>query len=70
MTKLQNKLSLAEQKNLLRAEIRRLKKEQSPAHLQAWSDEICRRVIELPEWQSAQTVLLYASLPDEVQTVS
>ena len=70
MTKLPNKTSLAEQKNLLRAEIRRLKKLQLPDDLQAWSAAICEKVMALPEWQSARTVLLYAALPDEVQTLS
>lgn len=70
MTKLPNKTSLAEQKSLLRAEIRRLKKLQLPDDLQAWSAAICEKVMALPEWQSARTVLLYAALPDEVQTLS
>ena len=70
MTKLPNKTSLAEQKSLLRAEIRRLKQLQLPDDLQVWSTAFCEKVMALPEWQSARTVLLYAALPDEVQTLS
>lgn len=65
-----NNLTLSETKKALRAEIRQLKALQSAEDLQHWSLEICQQVMALPEWQAARTVLLYAALPDEVQTLS
>ena len=55
-------------KTELRAYIRRMKAEALAEDLRAWSVEICARVMQLPEWKAAKTVLLYAALADEVQT--
>ena len=33
------------------------------------SERIRRRLAELPEWQAAGTVLLFLSMPDEVDTL-
>lgn len=55
-------------KTELRAYIRRMKAESRAEDLRVWSAEICARVMQLPEWKAAKTVLLYAALADEVQT--
>ena len=47
----------------------RLLKTNTPADERArLSAEACDHLRQLPEWRTAQTVLLYASLPDEVAT--
>lgn len=58
----------AQEKQALRSEIRRLKRLQRSEDLRVWSEKICGRVLELNEWRQASTVLLYAALPDEVNT--
>lgn len=61
-------LGIPEQKALLRAEIRRRKKAFSKEDLAGYSKAVCRSIEEDPAFIQAQTVLLYYSLPDEVQT--
>ena len=55
-------------KTELRACIKQKKKEYSSEELAHLSATICREVEQHPLFQSAQTVLLYHALPDEVQT--
>lgn len=55
-------------KSSLRHYIRSLKATHSAAELEALSSELSSRLILLPQWQASSDVLLYAALPDEVQT--
>lgn len=55
-------------KKELRAYIRREKSMFSPETLAFLSESICKQVLTHPKWSMARTVLLYASLPDEVHT--
>lgn len=56
------------EKDLLRHKIRELKKSHSAKELEQMSEEILRRLHSNTHIQSAKTVLLYYSLPDEVCT--
>lgn len=53
-------------KDALRTEIRRRKKTTTTNERRAWSLQICRRVMAMPRWQSARTVMLYQAMSDEV----
>lgn len=55
-------------KRELRALVRQLKSEYSAEQLSLKSDSVLTAVLQHPRYQAAQTVLLYASLPDEVNT--
>lgn len=55
-------------KQALRRLIRTRKQAYAPASLRAQSLAIVARLLQHPRLQSAQTVLLYYSLPDEVDT--
>jgi len=55
-------------KQELRAEIRRRKKTYTTEELDAFSYEVCSQVMSLSVWKEASVILLYASLPDEVNT--
>ena len=55
-------------KSELRRTIRALKAQFDAAQLVSLSEVICRKVLSHPRWKSARAVLLYASLPDEVDT--
>lgn len=55
-------------KSELRHKIRLLKKQFDTAQMAAMSEAACLRVLSHPRWEQAHTVLLYASLPDEVDT--
>jgi len=57
-------------KKSLRQQIRQLKKEHTPEQLRAQSEIIMQKLAEHPDFQAAERVMLYASLPDEVQTLS
>lgn len=57
-------------KKALRQQIRALKKAHTADELQQQSDQILQLLAEHPRFQSAEKVMLYASLPDEVQTLS
>lgn len=59
-----------EDKKSLRQQIRRLKKEYSPEQLMAQSEVIMGKLERKPDFERAQRVMLYASLPDEVQTLA
>jgi 5-formyltetrahydrofolate cyclo-ligase len=56
------------QKCDIRKEVRLLLRQLSPAEIAAKSEAVWRQVEALEEFRRAKTVLLYASLPDEVQT--
>ncbi len=56
-------------KRTLRQEIRRLKREHTPEQLRAQSEIILQKLAAHPAFQAAERVMLYASLPDEVQTL-
>lgn len=57
-------------KQELRKRVRELKALCSLEERARLSEEICRKVMATPQWQEAQTVLLYHALPDEVNTLS
>jgi len=56
-------------KQELRRHIRQLKKSYAPESLQQQSRQILRQLSCHPDFQQAEYVMLYASLPDEVQTL-
>jgi 5-formyltetrahydrofolate cyclo-ligase len=56
-------------KKTLRQNIRALKKQHSQEELLAQSKKILQRLEEHPRFLQAKKVMLYASLPDEVQTL-
>lgn len=56
-------------KKSLRQEIRRRKKEHTPEELMAQSERIMMKLAAHPAFVAAERVMLYASLPDEVQTM-
>lgn len=57
-------------KKTLRQHIRALKKEHSTEQLQSQSERIIQKLEVHPLFQKAESVMLYASLPDEVHTLS
>lgn len=59
-----------EDKKSLRQLIRKLKKEHTPEQLSAQSEIIMDKLASHPDFARAQRVMLYASLPDEVQTLA
>ncbi|MBO4481946.1 MAG: 5-formyltetrahydrofolate cyclo-ligase [Bacteroidales bacterium] len=59
-----------ESKQELRKCIRQLKKEHSPEQLAQQSEMIMSKLAKHPDFIAAQVVMLYSSLPDEVQTQS
>lgn len=56
-------------KKTLRQQIRSLKKQHSQEELRTQSERILQRLAEHPRFLLATKVMLYASLPDEVQTL-
>lgn len=56
-------------KTTLRQQIRSLKKQHSQEELRTQSERILQRLAEHPRFLQAEKVMLYASLPDEVQTL-
>ncbi len=60
--------ALAREKVILREKMRQLRLEQDPAALAQDSAAICKRLLALPELQSAQTVFCYVSCRGEVMT--
>lgn len=57
-------------KKTLRQQVRTLKKAHTTGELQRQSEQIMLQLAENPRFLAAQKVMLYASLPDEVQTLS
>lgn len=55
-------------KSELRRNIRNLKAQYDAAQLAVLSEEACGKLLSHPCWNSAHSVLLYASLSDEVDT--
>ncbi len=55
-------------KKELRRQIRSLKKNYTPEQLKEQSEMIMKQLEAYPPFRKAQTVMLYAALPDEVQT--
>lgn len=63
-------MSVVMDKKTLRQEIRMRKKGCPPEQLQEESKRIMKKLESHPDFQRAQNVMLYASLPDEVQTMA
>ena len=61
-------LILMESKQELRQRIRQLKKEHTPEQLARQSEAIMAKLETHPDFVAARVVMLYSSLPDEVQT--
>ena len=57
-----------EEKKLIRQQIKAKKAATSPSERTEWSDVIMNSIEIHPLFQRAKTILLYHSLPDEVQT--
>lgn len=57
-----------ESKNELRKYIRAQKKERTPEQLASQSEKIMQKLEQHPDFIKADIVMLYSSLPDEVQT--
>ncbi|MDD6890518.1 MAG: 5-formyltetrahydrofolate cyclo-ligase [Bacteroidales bacterium] len=55
-------------KSELRAAVRQLKQQHTPAQLAGWSSRLLERLEDHPAFRQARTVLAYYALPDEVQT--
>jgi len=55
-------------KREIRTRMRRLLREIAAAERQRLSLEVCRRMLGLPEWQRAETVMLFLATPTEVDT--
>ena len=55
-------------KKRARSEIKRRLRAMTPEEKARKSREICERVMQLPEFQRARAVMLFASMPDEVDT--
>ena len=56
-------------KKVLRQEIRAAKKQHTPEELGLQSEVILKKLAQHPRFLEAERVMLYASLPDEVQTL-
>lgn len=56
-------------KKTLRQQIRTIKKQYSQEALQTQSEQILQRLAVHPRFRQAEKMMLYASLPDEVQTL-
>lgn len=52
-------------KQTLRAQIRAAKRSYSSAQLADFSNNLCIKILNMPTYQSAHTILLYSPLPDE-----
>ena len=61
-------MEIKEKKKEIRAEIRALKKQQTTEEKEAASEKIAAKLLQLPQIRTADTILLYYSLPDEVLT--
>jgi 5-formyltetrahydrofolate cyclo-ligase len=55
-------------KALLRVELKKLRESLAPSERKLAADKILGLIIQLPEWQKAQTVCLYASFQGELPT--
>ncbi|MBL8875534.1 MAG: 5-formyltetrahydrofolate cyclo-ligase [Phycisphaerae bacterium] len=59
---------LDSEKKAARAELRTLWRSLPPAELSTLSRRITETTISLPEWQNAGAIMLYASMPGEIDT--
>lgn len=59
---------LDSEKKAARAELRTLWRSLPPAELSTLSRRIAETTISLPEWQNAGAIMLYASMPGEIDT--
>ena len=57
-------------KHELRTQIRAAKRQHTPAQLADFSKNICDKILNMPIYQSAHTILLYSPLNDEVDVFS
>ena len=57
-------------KKTLRQSIRTAKKQHTPEELLLQSEAVLRKLADNPHFRQAERVMLYASLPDEVQTLT
>ncbi len=55
-------------KKELRQIVRRRKSLYSESELKTWSRQIADKILRLPQVQKARTIMIYCSLPDEVDT--
>lgn len=56
------------EKQRIRHEIRMISKGLSPEYRQEASREITRKVLDLPSWKTAKTVMAFRSMPEEPDT--
>ncbi len=56
------------EKQRIRQEIRMISKGLSPEYRQEASREITRKVLDLPSWKTAKTVMAFRSMPEEPDT--
>ena len=56
------------EKQRIRQEIRMISKGLSPEYRQEASREITRKVLDLPSWKKAKTVMAFRSMPEEPDT--
>lgn len=57
------------EKKALRQQVRALKKQFTAEQLAMESEKIMKKISNHPDFQNSEIVMLYASLPDEVQTL-
>lgn len=57
--------SLQQQKAALRAEMMKQVRQMTAEDREAFSEEICERVLEMAEWAEARTAVLFIPLPSE-----
>ena len=55
----------SDEKTALRAEMIKRLRQLTAEDRQALSDEICERVLEMTEWNEAQSIVLFSPLPSE-----
>lgn len=56
---------MTDEKASLREKMRHRLREMTAEERQAFSEEICERILEMAEWNEAQSVLLFSPLPSE-----
>jgi len=56
---------MTEEKATLRETMRHRLREMTAEEREAYSDEVCERILEMAEWNEAQSILLFSPLPSE-----
>ena len=56
------------EKKRIRKDIKNRFKDLTPAEFSRKSESVLKKLISLPEWKNAETVLVFLSLPDEIRT--